>query len=574
VYAAPCNAEPPAVRDNAFKVVRGQHLLVDGKFNFTETDEDVEPHNVFYQTVFGPAVCHNGIVYDNSAASLNRAGSRLNVVRETQWYDDYLRQKQTKHIDAMSHQGDKHPLMAYLIERFAHALRDWTTALDFALEHVFDPHQKRDLRVMALHEVLEEGRSAGIIWTEAHRIAYKIKKAETAKPNKPPRCIGDLGVPASLQGAFITKLLKNALEDKPFKSASLTSTFCATPTPEKLANVFKTMSNPSTLYTFDYFSDDSCLTWCHEGMLMWANIDIAKCDASHVTALFELLYICTPPHARDCMRSLILQCSGTITIKHPGKKGTHAYRKETLVLQPVETDGKTPRSTLLSGSTLTTLINNVANLLIAYSISESKATTKKGIELAARQTGYCVTVETCQFFEQVQFLKHSPARDIDGIYRPLLNLGVLLRLSGRCKRDLPPARGKSLEERALLFQRGLIRGAMPRVNHPMATAMRTAVGLPPTTTHTNTLPDPHVTAHLGYMYQHEQDSDLYTFGLSIFDRYRDFATPANGITDGEIMELIDILQSASTGDMFSCKAADRILAMDYGLRCPNGRRST
>jgi len=451
-------------------------------------------------------------------------------------------------------------LVAYLKERFSWALRDWSTMLDYAIEHADDPHAKRDLRVMALKEVLEEGRSMGLIWTEAHRLAYKVKKAEMAKAGKVPRCIGDLGVPSSLQGAFITKLMKHALEEKPYVSGNATSTFCAKPSPRSLQTVFDSMLTPTLAYDFVYFSDDACLTWEDEDGLKWANLDIAKCDASHTSRLFEFLYECTPPNAQPCMRSLILQCSSPVTIKNPNRKGHANYHNETLVLRAVERDGS-PRATLLSGSTLTTLINNVANLIIGHAISASEATTATDIELAATAAGYVITVEIAENFEEVQFLKHSPVKDVKGDYRPLLNLGVTLRLSGRCHRDLPADKHKTLEERAINFQQGLLKGALPRVNHPLASVMRACAGLNPEVD-PRTPPDaitPH--NHLGHAYQHEHDSEVHTFDREIFKRYK--------LTDGETNELLFLLSQAGYGHMYSCSGAHKILNLDYGLNCPN-----
>lgn len=560
--ATACTADIPRVNPTSIIALRGREYFVNGRFNFTEVPAPAEAHGCHYQTVFGYAVAHDGIIYDNSAASLNRAGSRLNVVRSTVWYDDYLRFKQVKFLDQIT-ANPTDTLVAYLKERFAVALQDWSTMLEYAIQHVDDPHSKKDLRVQALKEVINEGRSSQAVWSEQHRVAYKIKKAETAKPGKVPRCIGDLGVPSSLQGAFVTKLMKKALEDMPYITETMTSSFCAKPSPESLGRVFDTMLNPPLKYDFVYFSDDSCLTWTGTSGIQWANLDISKCDASHTSRLFEFLHQCTPPHAQPAIRALIKQCSGSVTVKNPNKKGHANYFKETLVIQPVERDGRTPRATLLSGSTLTTLINNIANLLIGHAISTSGATTMEGIEEAANATGYAVTVEVANSFEEVQFLKHSPALDIAGVYRPLLNLGVSLRLSGRCHRDLPADKGATLEQRAIRFQQGLLRGALPRVNHPLAAAMRTCAGLPatiePSSPSTASPSDP--TLNLGFSYRHESQSDVYTFDNSIFKRY--------DLTDTQIEELLTLLRQASYGHMYSCSGAHKILDKDYGLGCPD-----
>jgi hypothetical protein len=148
--------------------------------------------------------------------------------------------------------------------------------------------------------------------------------------------------------------------------------------------------------------------------------------------------------------------------------------------------------TLYSGSTATTVINNLANIFIGYLLGEAISKLEDRLysveELASiftlcvEKSGYIITGlspdEICQRPVDLQFLKHSPALSTTGEYRALKNLGVLLRASGSCKGDLPVDRSLTTLQRARAFQRGLIHGTYPRTSCPIFTIMLQATSGP------------------------------------------------------------------------------------------------
>jgi len=145
-------------------------------------------------------------------------------------------------------------------------------------------------------------------------------------------------------------------------------------------------------------------------------------------------------------------------------------RKAYVELENIDND-----PTLYSGSTVTTSVNNFASLMIGHAISESNAETPEEIIAAARSVGYIITLERCELIEDIQFLKHSPVLDDTGEWRPLLNIGVLLRLSGTCTGDLPGSKNQSLGSRGSTFQRALLQGAFPRSSFPLIDNMKHVV---------------------------------------------------------------------------------------------------
>jgi len=160
------------------------------------------------------------------------------------------------------------------------------------------------------------------------------------------------------------------------------------------------------------------------------------------------------------MALLVKQCQAPLKLR------SVLDRKHIVTLIPRE-----PK--LYSGSVITTATNNIANVSIGMSIADLDEIRPELIEGAAKRAGYLVTGCTpLPFFEKVQFLKHSPVL-VGGEFLPILNIGVLLRLSGTCKGDLP-GRGP-LAERARIFQRALLRGAYPYTSCTLIDAMKARV---------------------------------------------------------------------------------------------------
>jgi len=157
----------------------------------------------------------------------------------------------------------------------------------------------------------------------------------------------------------------------------------------------------------------------------------------------------TSGYARELMTAVIDQLRKELVIKSTHKRGKDAI---TLIHGSIDDID----CTLFSGSVLTTLVNNVANLLIARSVYERRCTTCAEIVAAAADVGYVVTMDECDKFENMQFLKHSPFVNDDGVVLPFVNLGVLLRSLGQCNGDLPGTRNDDLRSRAQKFTSGYL----------------------------------------------------------------------------------------------------------------------
>lgn len=311
--------------------------------------------------------------------------------------------------------------------------------------------------------------------------------------------------------------------------------FVASPIPAKLEEVFNSLLSPAGRYHAVAFSDDSCFSIRHKGEVHVYNVDISKCDASHTEALFDALVKITPERGQEDMQRLTDQCGLPITISSLWDK------KRRCILRPVH-------KLLYSGSTLTTAINNLATFLIMKAFVECRYDGPQSLIEAAESVGYVITLERCHLPEDIQFLKHSPVYDDTGVLRPMLNLGVLLRLSGTCKGDLP-GRG-DIQTRAESFQRGLLDGAYPYTQFTMLTNMKLAAGV------SNEKVREVVAKILEYKVVDGKYPAYRVDPDSMYKRYR--------LTQTEILDL-EIFSTLGYCGHFGGTSVDKVLGKDYGL---------
>jgi hypothetical protein len=373
-----------------------------------------------------------------------------------------------------------------------------------------------------------------------------MKIFEIAKPGKAPRMIGDLGVHASLQGFRITKFIKEVMAQRPIEINGGMIEFCPKPDPASLSRVFENLINPPGRFYFVYFSDDSCLALrTKSGKVLRFNVDISSCDASHTQALFDALIAITPDEHKGDIRRLVDQCKTPITIRDC------VNRRRFVRMTP-----KTAR--LYSGSTLTTIINNLANILIALSISFSDIQNAADVVASAARAGYIVTCEDCSNWHQLQFLKHSPVLDTEDNIRPLLNIGVLLRLIGTCKGDLPGSSKVPLRTRAQVFQAALLNGAYPRAHFRLIDNLKKNSPLPSAHKTLYEKSNAVVSKELEYKVVDSELDPVFTVSSSeVFARY--------GLSDLEICEVETEMGSCGIGDHYYSSGTDKILQADYGL---------
>lgn len=377
-----------------------------------------------YRTVSGLHFYHDGVIYDNSPSNLSKAFRRLTCCREGS-LDLELSLQHNQRL--FYEEPDVKFFFRGLSDSMSRNVVVDEDLLESIIKHAYLPHSKKKMRVQALANLVD--KNFLLHPTFIDQVKAKFKTDEWAKHGKYGRSIVDLTVEGSLLGAYITGLLKHSLDG--FRHLpQCQCEFVSSPDTTILSKVFTNLIQSDLDVYFPYFSDDSCIRLkCADGVFL-ANVDISSCDTSHTPYIFKILADISSfnPQLSRFIDGLIAQCNLPIVI-------TNIYnKKEKVRLTPTA-------PCLYTGSTLTTLINNIANLCIYYSIVRSfnpnmrVSDASKFVTDCATRCGYLVTVDACDTYHSLQFLKHSPV--FNGSFVPILNLGVILRVFGICRGDFP-----------------------------------------------------------------------------------------------------------------------------------------
>lgn len=397
-------------------MVRGQILevpsLPGGPPSAFDHATNLWPDMVCY---FGPSVVHTLTVYENSLRSIEQAMWRLVAARkpEVLGLDEVLTDNQRRLL--------QQPPM-YITSYLAH-IRTNLFELGLIDDNLFEfvygltPHPKYKLRLRALLEQSELNNR----WHDTTKfVVGKLKRVEDAKPGKRPRQVIDMGVPASLRSGGLVKEVKHGMT--PYHYRGLDLYFVSKPDYSVLKGVFELLVSPPHAGVFVFFSDDSCYSYRHGGRVIMGNCDITSCDGSNTIHLFNLLIHCVPPNFRESIEQSIAMLKRGIKYKKSWRLGL----KKSIIATPT-------RHVLYSGSTLTTVSNNLANACIALHAWERDGSFAN-LSSRAQECGYLLTLQEAPSPEQLQFLKCSPSLLEDGSIEPQLNFGVILRAIGRRKR--------------------------------------------------------------------------------------------------------------------------------------------
>jgi len=537
-----CDVTERPPDNQTFRCTKGKQYWRNGVLDFGYAPPDKMNHegeliyDCQYRTIFGPSVAHNGSIYAKNDINTSLMLQRITGQRPV--LHDELFENQADYFD------ENFSFILWLREQFSPKLEDFFDVVDECRDHVGDPHPKRLLRLQAWQELIEEGRMYEPVWI--HKVVYKMKRDEWAKYRGIPRGIGDLSVVASLQGFVLTGMLKEA-QCRELHFFGGTAVFVKSPDFNSLTSLFNNLINPPGRFYFGYFSDDACLSIRHNGAVYLFNMDISKCDASHGPAVFRGFIDLVPEPARSTAESLVDQCRLPIEVT-----STIDKRKKVKL--------KPNRPVLYSGSTMTTAINNLANLMICHSVVQVFDGTLESIKRGAQAVGYLVSgTEACEDFHDIQFLKHSPVLDSKGDVVPLLNLGVLLRASGVCRGDLPGPSTIPIQEKARIFQSALLAGAYPRAHFPLIDNMKKAcAGATAQGKHLVQLKR-QIETQFAYKVVDVDHPTIHVSAEESLFRYR--------LTPCEQYEVNELFGRAKFQDRFRTPGIEKILLRDYSLSC-------
>lgn len=529
----------PFVYNESFTCLRNPQFWNNGLLQFP--DEPQKPDGTF-RSMGGPGCSISGSIYGNSNENMAFAIRRLIAVRKPELPGLHF---QLFDNQALFIRANK-PFFKLLKSRYALCFQSWTTHADAAIRLHDAPHAKRALRMQAFLDICESGLlyAYGHSWLINRKAWWKLKTNEINKHDKYPRTIVDLYTPASLVGFHLCELIKYACFENPIFINGGTIEFCKSPSPRALTHAFTQLIHPPGRFHHIFFSDDSCFASRQaDGTIQRYNLDIHLCDASHTGHLFRAMKHIFPGFTHEAFQIIIDQCSSPLKIR------SRTYTNYNCVVKPNQ-------PILYSGCTLTGGINGLAKMLIGLAISNIGAINADSIYNAALSVGYILTgCEPLERIEDLQFLKHSPARDVHGNWCPLLNLGVILRASGTCKGDYP-GRGL-LPERARAFQSALLHGAYPRSISTFISTLKATVHSTHTDPNLALACSKHVSDTFAFTVDHDEDDPVITFDdASIYSRYR--------LTPVEICDLETVYATMPVGYWYNGPCVSKILELDYG----------
>jgi len=228
------------------------------------------------------------------------------------------------------------------------------------------------------------------------------------------------------------------------------------------------------------FSDDMQFVWQDVGdtpPLMF-DVDISGCDAGNTSAMFYLLVVlCRTLGAPfEMLRRSMRRLTSELICRNPSNA------REFIRIQPV---------TIFQGSGCpeTTSVNNIASFLISISIwitillnlsvwrSATEDRRRRLIIDAAGYVGHQVSVDFRATRQECQFLKYSPARDLNSRWVNYRNLASIFRGLGSCDGDITAEmlglskakfRELSMEQKGEMYMSGVISGLK---NEPQSVVM-------------------------------------------------------------------------------------------------------
>lgn len=236
-----CHDDPkgdPFTPVSTIRCIGGKEWFQNGRLEFPShvNDKDPSASDGTYRTHLGWKVISDAVIYGESNTSLRTALKRINAERvqppksiaingHIAEYHTWLQNQQRDFVASHA------PLYQKIGESMQHYYEGWEGAQQEAEDHHDDPHAKRALRIQAWLDIARDRSDIEYLWLK--KVLYKMKKNEYAKHGKMARMIGDLGVPASLQGFRLTKVMKEAMAGEPIDYLGGRIEFCPKPSDRK-----------------------------------------------------------------------------------------------------------------------------------------------------------------------------------------------------------------------------------------------------------------------------------------------------------------------------------------------------
>jgi len=485
-----------------------------------------------YDTVFQPFYGKGGwVVYGDTRNNLERAiAARVANKRDNE--ERLLFNHSKVSLFGRGVCRVRHSVFSRIRMNLRIKLRDLSDDLFERQKFTHLPSAKRRIKLLALIDVINSSDYSLFVT----HIRGKLKLYEKAKPGKNPRLIGDYTTPGSLLAGYLCEIAKSAFvgchdsySEYGFDVCGMYSEFVKSTDSVTLDRVGNMLMTDNRNMHFHH-SDDSLFKL--DGKLY--ELDISSCDSSNGQPIFDIVsWLFDDTQYKDVIDRCIKQCSLCLKVRDPCNN-----------LNSVKLRGIRPFE--YSGSTLTTLLNEVASTLIGIQISYDKSSNSCDVINSAMSVGYNVTLVLRDNMSQATLLKNS----WDG-NRSFLNLGAILRSFGTFSGDLPGSSKIPLDIRCEDFCASLVLA----YKHSGITSVYKALARR-YCYHTGYYDDV-VKKVMSYSYNSEfargEISDD-----ALIDRY--------DVTQSQIDELNYYIVNRPMFQLISLPIIDRIYFVDYGLK--------
>jgi len=554
-------------------VAEKNRKFFDGKtgiLDFGKYEDDTQLKKTKYDSLFGFGFAHSGIIYANSDNNISEGLARHHQKKFLKSDSDQdevgnLRVYYGDHVDNESFDfenslrtNQNHYCQVYGSD-LANIIREQFGYHEYAIPIAeasylltLEKHVKQRLRASGYKDLEIEGLLANHTYMKVCEWKLKI---ETAKYNKPPRIIVDESVVGSLPRVHFANSWKNFSKGKKADFGKVEVTYHGESSYESILNMFEQLESPVDKVVLKNNSDDAIIHWMEDGVYHRYNLDIASNDSSHSFSTMALY--------ADYSNMTVEQRKNFFdTLNMPIR--IYNYDKSRHV------ELKTKWGYCPSGLGDTTVVNNGAWLLFGHSLNRLL---DKGfkmslslITLAGFLIGFRYSYSEIKNLGDIQFLKQSPAL-IDGKMVHSLNLGVILRFSGRCKGEIPnipyPSWVTDRKSKAEYIQSLLTYGFFKYNRYEILIKC-----ICPFFDNINKEEHKHVELLLKYGHRlthgevleiaGSQRPILYHTRASMYSRY--------DLTDVDIDEFESLCTSHGYGLTMWCKLVDIVFLKDYGLK--------
>lgn len=507
------------------------------------------PSHIFgtYKTYGEVAFYHTSKEYDAGGHSLAAAFTRLSNKRfqDVPGLHEELIENQARSV----HNPIFGRILQFYSESINFAFSDLGVDTEEALQtYAYTAHTKQKFRIFNHMKMYSEGLVHTLTWLLS--AIGNVKPFEWAKMGKLPRLVVDLTCMGSLYAGWLVQTMKAVMHENTFDYESSRAQFVPKANLAPLREVFRTALSSHYLLEFFYHSDDAFLrVQMENGDVYFVETDISSCDTSHTICLLRAFEQLRPSGAvGEYFDKAIEQLFLPIILKNK------EVRREKVTF-----DLQEGQFSLYSGSVFTTILNNLANLLIFSEIAMSDLRQCKNeneivnsVRNSGARAGYKITIKCSKDIRHITFLKHSST--LEG--EPWLNLGVMLRVLGCCRGDYPkvpylPKILDTFEIRAYVYQCSLVKCFCHAGNSIITRALRAKYSFGRFTKRRTT------GSYLLDSLDNGGEIECDVSDDDIMTRY--------GISQTELDEFMDFIESARGCCTIDSTVSRKIYALDYSI---------